>query len=37
MCAPGTPISSEGWGEVRSLDSEEERVKARGAGAGKRQ
>ncbi|XP_044930755.1 regulating synaptic membrane exocytosis protein 1 isoform X27 [Mustela putorius furo] len=34
MCAPGTPISSEGWGEVRSLDSEEERVKARGAGAG---
>ncbi|XP_032720301.1 regulating synaptic membrane exocytosis protein 1 isoform X43 [Lontra canadensis] len=34
MCAPGTPISSEGWGEVRSLDSEEERVEARGAGAG---
>lgn len=37
MCAPGTPISSEGWGEVRSVDSEEGRVEARGAGAGKRQ
>ncbi|XP_045861315.1 regulating synaptic membrane exocytosis protein 1 isoform X48 [Meles meles] len=34
MCAPGTPISSEGWGEVRSVDSEEGRVEARGAGAG---
>ncbi|XP_029799398.1 regulating synaptic membrane exocytosis protein 1 isoform X42 [Suricata suricatta] len=34
MCAPGIPISSEGWEEVRSVDSEEGAVKARGTGAG---
>ncbi|KAM8937765.1 regulating synaptic membrane exocytosis protein 1 isoform 42-T42 [Lycaon pictus] len=34
MCAPGIPISSEGWGEVRSVDSEERTVDVRGAGAG---
>ncbi|XP_040499592.1 regulating synaptic membrane exocytosis protein 1 isoform X42 [Ursus maritimus] len=34
MCAPGIPISSEGWGEVRSVDSEEGTVEVRGAGAG---
>ncbi|XP_025746478.1 regulating synaptic membrane exocytosis protein 1 isoform X48 [Callorhinus ursinus] len=34
MCAPGIPVSSEGWGEVRSIDSEEGTVKVRGAGTG---
>nr|XP_051710556.1 regulating synaptic membrane exocytosis protein 1 isoform X41 [Oryctolagus cuniculus] len=34
MCAPGIPISSGGWEEVRSIDSEEGTIKARGAGAG---
>ncbi|XP_053457825.1 regulating synaptic membrane exocytosis protein 1 isoform X33 [Nycticebus coucang] len=34
MCAPGIPISSEGWEDVRSVDSEERAVKARGAGSG---
>ncbi|XP_040329864.1 regulating synaptic membrane exocytosis protein 1 isoform X36 [Herpailurus yagouaroundi] len=34
MCAPGIPISSEGWEEVRSVDSEEGTVKAGGTGAG---
>lgn len=37
MCAPGIPISSEGWEEVRSVDSEEGAVEARGTGAGKQQ
>lgn len=37
MCAPGIPVSSEGWGEVRSIDSEEGTVKVRGAGTGKQQ
>ncbi|XP_046957794.1 regulating synaptic membrane exocytosis protein 1 isoform X15 [Lynx rufus] len=34
MCAPGIPISSEGWEEVRSVDSEEGTVEAGGTGAG---
>ncbi|KAL2792076.1 regulating synaptic membrane exocytosis protein 1 isoform 27 [Daubentonia madagascariensis] len=34
MCAPGIPVSSEGWEEVRSIDSEERTIKARGAGPG---
>ncbi|XP_025781336.1 regulating synaptic membrane exocytosis protein 1 isoform X26 [Puma concolor] len=34
MCAPGKPISSEGWEEVRSVDSEEGTVEAGGTGAG---
>uniref|UniRef100_H0WLR2 Regulating synaptic membrane exocytosis 1 n=1 Tax=Otolemur garnettii TaxID=30611 RepID=H0WLR2_OTOGA len=34
MCAPGIPVSSEGWEDVRSIDSEERAVKARGAGSG---
>lgn len=37
MCAPGIPISSEGWEEVRSVDSEEGTVEAGGTGAGKQQ
>lgn len=35
MCASGIPVSSGGWEEVRSIDSEEETIKARRAGAGK--
>ncbi|XP_060045952.1 regulating synaptic membrane exocytosis protein 1 isoform X42 [Erinaceus europaeus] len=34
MCAPGIPVSSEGWEEVRSLDSEEGTAKARPAAVG---
>ncbi|KAM9666135.1 regulating synaptic membrane exocytosis protein 1 isoform 5-T5 [Trichechus inunguis] len=34
MCAPGIPVSSEGWDEVRSVDSEEGTVESRRAGAG---
>ncbi|XP_001918224.2 regulating synaptic membrane exocytosis protein 1 isoform X29 [Equus przewalskii] len=34
MCAPGTPVPSEGWGEGRSADSEEGAGQARRAGAG---
>ncbi|XP_070370692.1 regulating synaptic membrane exocytosis protein 1 isoform X31 [Equus asinus] len=34
MCASGTPVPSEGWGEVRSADSEEGAGQARRAGAG---
>ncbi|XP_023379221.1 regulating synaptic membrane exocytosis protein 1 isoform X5 [Pteropus medius] len=34
MCASGIPVSSGGWEEVRSIDSEEETIKARRAGAG---
>ncbi|XP_062952348.1 regulating synaptic membrane exocytosis protein 1 isoform X43 [Cynocephalus volans] len=34
MCAPGIPVSSEGWKEVRSIDSEEGTFKAQQAGAG---
>nr|KAF6462952.1 hypothetical protein HJG59_015613 [Molossus molossus] len=34
MCAPGTPVSSGGWEEVRSIDSEEETLQVRRAGAG---
>ncbi|XP_016061224.1 PREDICTED: regulating synaptic membrane exocytosis protein 1 isoform X2 [Miniopterus natalensis] len=34
MCAPGIPVSSEGWEEVRSIDPEEETIQARRAGAG---
>lgn len=37
MCAPGIPVSSEGWEEVRSIDPEEETIQARRAGAGKQQ
>ncbi|XP_069344876.1 regulating synaptic membrane exocytosis protein 1 isoform X32 [Eulemur rufifrons] len=32
MCAPGIPVSSEGWEEVRSIDSEERKIEARRAG-----
>lgn len=35
MGAAGIPVSSGGWGEVRSIDSEEETIQARRAGAGK--
>ncbi|XP_014402876.1 PREDICTED: regulating synaptic membrane exocytosis protein 1 isoform X18 [Myotis brandtii] len=34
MGAAGIPVSSGGWGEVRSIDSEEETIQARRAGAG---
>ncbi|XP_045399813.1 regulating synaptic membrane exocytosis protein 1 isoform X30 [Lemur catta] len=34
MCAPGIPVSSEGWEEVRSLASEERKIEARRAGTG---
>ncbi|KAM5167502.1 regulating synaptic membrane exocytosis protein 1 isoform 28-T28 [Callospermophilus lateralis] len=34
MCAPGIPVSSEGWKEVSSIDSEVGTIKAHGAGAG---
>ncbi|XP_054425591.1 regulating synaptic membrane exocytosis protein 2 isoform X41 [Pteronotus mesoamericanus] len=34
MCAPGIPGSSGGWEEVRSVESEEETIQARRAGAG---
>nr|XP_019604868.1 PREDICTED: regulating synaptic membrane exocytosis protein 1 isoform X28 [Rhinolophus sinicus] len=34
MCAPRMPVSSGGWEEVRSIDSEEETIKTRRAGAG---
>ncbi|XP_012501507.1 PREDICTED: regulating synaptic membrane exocytosis protein 1 isoform X4 [Propithecus coquereli] len=34
MCAPGIPVSSEGWEEVRSIDSEERKIEARRAGTG---
>ncbi|KAM5284430.1 regulating synaptic membrane exocytosis protein 1 isoform 17-T17 [Hipposideros larvatus] len=34
MCAPRMPVSSGGWEEVRFIDSEEETMEARRAGAG---
>ncbi|XP_032959160.1 regulating synaptic membrane exocytosis protein 1 isoform X45 [Rhinolophus ferrumequinum] len=34
MCAPRMPVSSGGWEEVRSIDSEEEAIETRRAGAG---
>ncbi|XP_027783862.1 regulating synaptic membrane exocytosis protein 1 isoform X42 [Marmota flaviventris] len=34
MCAPGIPVSSEGWKEVSSIDSEVGTIKAHRAGAG---
>ncbi|KAG3289779.1 regulating synaptic membrane exocytosis 1, transcript variant X37 [Ictidomys tridecemlineatus] len=34
MCAPGIPVSSEGWKEVSSIDSELGTIKAHRAGAG---
>ncbi|XP_073080962.1 regulating synaptic membrane exocytosis protein 1 isoform X34 [Manis javanica] len=34
MCAPGTPVSSEGWAEASSVYAEEGAVGARRAGAG---
>ncbi|XP_069344887.1 regulating synaptic membrane exocytosis protein 1 isoform X42 [Eulemur rufifrons] len=34
MCAPGIPVSSEGWEEVRSIDSEERKIEARRAVSG---
>ncbi|XP_074189300.1 regulating synaptic membrane exocytosis protein 1 isoform X48 [Rhinolophus sinicus] len=34
MCAPRMPVSSGGWEEVRSIDSEEETIETRRAGAG---
>ncbi|XP_075859342.1 regulating synaptic membrane exocytosis protein 1 isoform X39 [Microcebus murinus] len=34
MCAPGIPVSSEGWEEVRSIASEERKIEARRAGTG---
>ncbi|XP_006899453.1 PREDICTED: regulating synaptic membrane exocytosis protein 1-like isoform X5 [Elephantulus edwardii] len=34
MCAPGIPVSSEGWEEVRAIDSEEGTVKSGRAGVG---
>lgn len=37
MGAAGIPASSGGWGDVRSIDSEEETTQARRAGAGKQQ
>lgn len=37
MCAPRMPVSSGGWEEVRSIDSEEETIKTHRAGAGKQQ
>lgn len=33
MCAPGIPVSSEGWEEVRSIGTEEGTMEARRAGA----
>lgn len=35
MCAPRIPVSSEGWEEVRSFDSEVRTVEPGRAGAGK--
>lgn len=36
MCAPGIHVSSEGWEEVRSVDSEERTIEARRGVAGKK-
>ena len=35
MCAPGIPVSSEGWEDVRAADPEEGTMEAPRAGAGK--